>query len=117
MKGQYVLLLFMGKGRRISIGKKGIFRFRRGFYAYVGSAMNSVEKRVARHMRRRKKKHWHIDYLLEHAEVADVIMIPSGTRENECRIASRLMEFFEPVEGFGSSDCRCRAHLFRVGDA
>lgn len=115
MKGSYVLLIRLGKGKRIRIGRLGTLNFRPGFYAYVGSALNGLEARVARHLGSRKRLFWHIDYLLEEAEIEEVFRIESGERL-ECAISKALSERMESVAGFGSSDCRCRSHLFYSGD-
>lgn len=65
MKGSYCLIINVEKDTKIKIGKKlGIINFKKGCYVYVGSAMNSLESRVKRHLSDNKKKHWHIDYLL-----------------------------------------------------
>ena len=60
-----------------------------------------------------KKLHWHIDYLLQRAKLIEVWSVASEERF-ECKwseVASRLSGAQVPVRGFGSSDCRCPAHL------
>ena len=111
---------------RLRIGRLGTFDFPAGWYVYTGSAMNGLRARVARHLRRRtcppkppgrsrKRLHWHVDYLLRRARIADVILQPSPERE-ECRLNARIAALpgaTIPVPGFGSSDCGCPAHLVR----
>jgi len=111
MKGSYILLIELLEDSEIQIGKLGRIGFQKGFYAYVGSAMNNLEKRIERHIRKEKRLFWHIDYLLENAEVREVIYAESNKRE-ECRLAKNLEKYFNPVRGFGSSDCKCKSHLF-----
>ncbi len=112
MKGSYVLILEMDRDSYIQIGKLGKIYFRKGYYAYVGSAMNGIERRVSRHLSDDKKKlHWHIDYLLRFANIVDVFYKESNRKE-ECRIAKEFSKKFTSIYGFGSSDCRCRSHLF-----
>ncbi|MBN2014382.1 MAG: GIY-YIG nuclease family protein [Candidatus Altiarchaeota archaeon] len=111
MKGSYVLLIRVPEDKRINVGRLGELGFQEGYYAYVGSAMNNLERRVERHLRKEKNRHWHIDYLLEHAEVEDVLYMESEKRW-ECRIAQHLKEHFSSVKGFGCGDCGCRSHLF-----
>ncbi len=107
--------MVLDKETTITIGKLGTFQFQKGRYAYVGSAMNGIEQRVARHKRKEKRLHWHIDYLLEHAEIKSVETIMSSTKENECRLARRFLKTHQiPVPGFGSSDCSCKSHLFKI---
>jgi len=95
----------------IKVGKLGIIDFHPGFYAYVGSAQNNLEKRIERHLRVKKKIYWHIDYLLEKAEILNVFQVES-IQKLECIIAEKLSKQFQSVPKFGSSDCRCMSHLF-----
>ncbi len=62
-KGSYLLVLENPQDVTLTIGKLGQVHFLRGWYVYVGSAMNSLEARLKRHQRARKKLFWHIDYL------------------------------------------------------
>lgn len=111
MKGSYILLIELSRDMEIQIGKLGRMEFRKGFYAYVGSAMNNLEKRIERHIRKEKRLFWHIDYLLENARVKEVIYTESSKRE-ECRLAKNLGKYFTSIQNFGSSDCECKSHLF-----
>lgn len=115
MKGIYILLISVTKDTSISIGALGRKDFQEGLYAYVGSAQSNLEKRVERHLRRVKRRFWHIDYLLSNrqAEVLKVFYKKTGRLE-ECRVAERLSEIATPISGFGSSDCACKSHLFRI---
>jgi Uri superfamily endonuclease len=113
MKGQYILLMHLPTDSRIRIGKKGFHDFPKGYYVYVGSAMNSIEKRVERHKRSEKKLFWHIDYFLTKANIVDVRVFESKAKSNECRLAKKMVDIGKVVvDKFGSSDCRCRTHLF-----
>lgn len=110
MKGIYVLLIRVRDDASIDVGKLGTIEFSAGFYAYVGSALNGLDGRIKRHLRINKKRHWHIDYLLEVATIEEVIY--AETEESlECELADSLAEL-EVVEQFGSSDCKCKSHLF-----
>jgi Uri superfamily endonuclease len=115
MKGIYVLLISIAKNISVSVGALGDKSFQEGLYAYVGSAQNNLEKRVERHLRRVKRKFWHIDYLLSNrqTEILRVFYRRAGRLE-ECRIAEKLGEVATPIGGFGSSDCKCKSHLFRI---
>jgi len=114
MRGSYVLILGIPKEMEIQVGKLGRIKFQSGFYAYVGSAMNGLEGRIQRHLRKEKKRFWHIDYLLEKVEIVDIIVLESK-RRTECNIAQNLAREFQPVRKFGSSDCTCAGHLFYLG--
>jgi sugar fermentation stimulation protein A len=111
-RGAYILLLKLDRRKRIQVGKLGDCTFRRGYYLYVGSAMNNLSARIARHARLRKKLHWHIDYLRQEARYVAGLPIRSSKRL-ECVIAQALSErFVGGPSRFGSSDCRCGTHLF-----
>ena len=115
MKGVYVLIIEVKENIRQKIGKLGNISFKKGRYAYVGSAQNNVEKRITRHFSRNKKKHWHIDYLLTNKDVKiDKAFWKEANKAEECKIASLLLKLEEPIKGFGCSDCKCSSHLFRL---
>ncbi len=111
--GVYHLIIRLPRAARVRVGRLGLFTFPAGWYVYTGSAMNGLRARIARHRRRRKKLHWHIDYLLRRAEIVEVIEVPTRRRV-ECarhRHVLRLPGAQVPAPGFGSSDCRCISHL------
>lgn len=114
-KGTYALVLHLEGREEITVGKLGTFTFPVGYYLYVGSALGpgGLEARLARHRRRPKKLRWHIDYLLEHAQLVEVWSAASTDRM-ECvwaQAARELTGSEMPASGFGSSDCRCLSHL------
>lgn len=116
-RGAYILLIRLAHDAEIEVGRLGAFRFRRGEYGYVGSAMAGLDARIARHLRAEKKRHWHIDYLLERASITGVLAVESTTRV-ECDLSDALAcsgASTTPVRRFGSSDCRCRSHLHYFG--
>jgi Uncharacterized conserved protein len=106
----YQLLIRLCLDVRIRIGRLGEFDFPAGFYIYTGSGRRNIEARIARHRRRRKPLHWHIDHLLAHpaAEILDVRLsvLP------ECRL-NQATAGEMPAPGFGASDCHdgCHSHL------
>ncbi len=118
MKGSYILLIRLSEAETISPGSLAEVHFPGGYYAYVGSALSGLESRLNRHLRRDKKRHWHIDYLLPKASITDIIIGETGDRRPEtgdrveCAIARALGSQFDAIPGFGSSDCRCPSHLF-----
>jgi len=107
----YTLILHLPARRSIRVGRLGNITFEPGIYFYVGSGGRSPTSRLARHARKRKRKFWHIDYLTVHSDVIGAIIMESG-KSPECALATAMAEAFPLVEGFGSSDCRCRSHLF-----
>jgi Uri superfamily endonuclease len=110
MRGSYLLLLRLDQ--KVSIKH---WTLEAGIYVYVGSAMGDLSARVARHLRKNKHKHWHIDYLLEHAKVLSVVMLPSERRLEE-EISSALSKKFDGPEGFGSSDLKVKTNLYKLND-
>ena len=115
-RGTYVLVLRLVEETHIRVGRLGEFSFPAGHYLYVGSAQGSggLEARFARHRRAEKRLHWHIDYLTRCADIIDVWYVESP-RRLECVVAEAIAALPDarvPVPGFGSSDCRCPAHLF-----
>ncbi len=62
-RGGYVLILRMERDRLLPFGRDRRSFFPKGFYLYVGSAMTNLTARIERHMRLRKRLHWHIDWL------------------------------------------------------
>jgi Uri superfamily endonuclease len=111
MKGCYILIIGLKKDSITSIGKIGDINFNKGYYIYVGSALNGLTMRIKRHMKKQKKIHWHIDYLLKNAKILDIYYKESKIRE-ECDIAKKLNKYLKNIPGFGCSDCRCESHLF-----
>lgn len=111
-RGSYLLLVEVKREIRLQAGGLPASTFSKGHYVYVGSAMGDLSARLARHQRKTKKFHWHIDYLTAKADRIIPLPIRSSQRL-ECRIAKALSATLEPgPAGFGSSDCRCAAHLF-----
>ncbi len=113
MKGIYVLLINLDKNIKIKIGSLGFLNFKKGLYAYVGSAQNNLEKRVHRHLKKEKNLYWHIDYFLQKAKVVK-IFYKKARKEEECKTAEKLKKNYEFIPKFGCSDCKCKSHLFSV---
>lgn len=105
----YLLHIYLSKPKYIKIGKLGTFTFKKSNYVYVGSAKKNMEKRIARHLRKKKKKFWHIDYLLDFARIKKVwtCHLPE---EKVAEILSNELKI--PVVGFGSSDTKSKSQLF-----
>jgi len=115
MKGSYILLIKLAEEQITTIGSRQNIHFPRGYYAYVGSAMGGFKSRLSRHLQQNKKPHWHIDYLLQKASINGIIRCETMDRI-ECTIAQALSHQLGSVPGFGSSDCKCRSHLFFAPD-
>ncbi len=117
LKGIYVLIIQVSKDVMAQVGALDKLTFKRGLYAYVGSAQNNLEKRVRRHLGKGKRKFWHIDYLLGNDEAKVVgVFHRQADRTEECAVARAIGESGRGVAGFGASDCICKSHLFRIED-
>ncbi len=117
-KGVYQLHLRLDKPKRIKVGKLGVFTFPAGRYIYTGSAMNGLDGRLRRHLKKRKKLHWHIDYLLRYAKIESIFVLETDERV-ECQLNSLTLSLPNAkvvVKGFGCSDCRCPSHLVYFGE-
>ncbi|RLG70580.1 MAG: GIY-YIG nuclease family protein [Methanobacteriota archaeon] len=110
--GSYILYFTIKKSVETPFGRLA------GGFCYVGSARGpgGLWARIRRHLTGRGKRWWHIDYLTQSNRVVHHWV---GVAESlpECEISKGLAELFQPVPGFGSSDCKvCRSHLYRVDD-
>jgi len=111
--GCYVLIFSLPEPVTFASGR---FRGRAvpaGWYAYAGSARGpgGTRARILRHMKKRKKRRWHIDWLTCAREEIFALCFAQGS---ECRLAGALMDagHVSPLPGFGSSDCKvCESHL------
>ena len=104
-QGSYLLVLHAEKDFKISVGKLGEILFEQGYYVYVGSGQNNLDKRVKRHLRKSKKKHWHIDYITPKpmTVVKNYLFRRQDPLENY--LAERLKKISQKaVSGFGASD-------------
>ncbi|MBE0415436.1 MAG: GIY-YIG nuclease family protein [Dehalococcoidia bacterium] len=116
-KGTYALIIALKRETTITVGKLGRrggeneIAFPAGYYIYVGSARGGLYPRVSRHLREGKRLRWHIDYLLEHAKVAEVWWTEDSQECLWACAAKGMPHARILVPGFGSSDCRCPAHL------
>lgn len=113
--GTYILILHLASPVELRVGRLGISHFPVGWYSYVGSALGpgGLAARLTCHLRRRKRLHWHIDYLLAAAELTEIWWTVSPKRQ-ECawaRVLSWLPGATALMPGFGASDCHCPAHL------
>jgi len=116
--GCYSLVISLKRQKTLRVGKLGVARFPKGTYVYTGSAMGGLGARLERHLRRAKKVHWHIDYLLQlsQARIERVILYPPAPQQ-ECRQNQRIAALpgaAVVLTRFGASDCKseCASHLF-----
>jgi len=111
--GTYALVIDLRIGICLRIGKLAIHNFVPGYYVYTGSALGGLSGRLRHHLKLEKRLHWHIDYLLQEAEITQ-IWLALGKCRLECiwnAIVNDLPEAISSISGFGASDCHCSSHL------
>ena len=109
-KGAYALLILLDAPLPVLAGRNAAILLP-GHYIYCGSAKGpaGLAARLARHMRREKAAHWHVDQLTRAGKTLGAWAAPGG---DECALNAALSIFPMPLKGFGSSDCsRCESHL------
>lgn len=118
MKGVYVLEIAVSKDIEVGVGALGKIDFRKGLYAYIGSAQKMLKNRVKRHLNGvRKRNFWHIDYLLNDNSTEVVrVFYKVADKSMECKIAEKLKKKGVPIAKFGCSDCTCKSHLFKINN-
>lgn len=118
MKGVYCLLIRLKKNSAVDVGSLGRLSFEKGNYIYVGSAMNGLENRIARHfqlkaekprakrkdLRKEKKLHWHIDYILasKNAKIEQVFIKETSDKKEECAAAGKVASAGFAVKNSGA---------------
>jgi Uri superfamily endonuclease len=114
--GTYALILQAAREQTIAAGRLGELQVRPGFYAYIGSAFGpgGLRARISRHLRQTSVQHWHIDYLKQAAIIQEAWFSYDPVRKEHAwaQAFQILPDAAIPLLGFGSSDCRCAAHLF-----
>src|SRR5439155_16582715 len=90
-KGTYILIALVLQMKRLKVGRLGTYDIIPGFYAYVGSAFGpgGLRARIYHHLESVAESHWHIEYLLGHAEPVEVWYVLSG-RKLEQHLAELL---------------------------
>ncbi len=111
--GSYVLLLRNEDNKFVEVGKMGRVSFKKGYYVYVGSGMHSLDKRIERHFRKKKKKFWHIDYITPYFMNIERVYTIRRMQKIEPKIADRIEKINKGfIKGFGASDSGKKSHLF-----
>ena len=116
-RGTYLLVLYNDRSFTQEIGSLGERLFKKGYYIYVGSAMKGLEARIRRHLGKKKKFHWHLDYLLpdrmKHVKTYRI----RRQEPLEGAVARGLLGICdEHVPGFGASDSDVVSHFFYFAD-
>jgi len=121
----YNLLLENKTENRIDIGSLGIIHFKKGYFAYTGSAFGKNGfHRIRRHLInfnyddiceldrvvKNYKEWWHIDYLKGYMDIIGFFLSKTD-KKMECTVANFLSDELNGIDGFGCSDCGCHTHL------
>lgn len=112
--GTYILVLRCSSSRAVRIGRLGRLQLRPGYFLYIGSAFGpgGLRARIEHHSRRAVRPHWHVDYLRRYTRL-EAVWYCGQHREHELAETVGALPGAEiALPGFGSSDCRCRTHLF-----
>jgi Uri superfamily endonuclease len=116
LPGTYALIFSAYIEGLLKIGKLGTLQLKPGFYIYVGSAFGpgGLKARIAHHCRKAVRPHWHIDYLGYSLHLTETWYTydPVHREHQWAQTLSTTRGATVPLAGFGSSDCRCKAHLF-----
>ena len=108
------------------MGRLGFQRFPRGYYTYTGSALgkgaSSLNQRVSRHLRKKKRNFWHIDFVLANENMTLTTVVAVQTHKKlECTL-NRLIKMGGGAKivakTFGAADCKgnCGSHLLFFGE-
>jgi Uri superfamily endonuclease len=114
MKGAYIFVLTLDSFVELQLSRTR-WELNPGTYAYIGSGMGSLEKRVERHFSVNKRVRWHIDYLTCYGKPLFAILIPSKEKIEE-KISLAFQSYFRCVEGFGASDLKVKSNLYIIDD-
>lgn len=110
--GTYALVLLMEREKRLRVGALGETDFPEGHYVYVGSARRGLRPRVMRHLAKKKRLRWHVDWLTSLPGCRPFAVMWTSRIGVECGVALLLRRAADGyVPRFGSTDCGCASHL------
>jgi sugar fermentation stimulation protein A len=114
--GIYLVVATLKRPANLRVRSGRVFKLPAGNYGYAGSARGGLAPRLARHLKKDKTPHWHVDFLLTRARVSTIVCTVT-TEKLECDFERRLAAGLAGVPGFGASDCGCPSHLFYAANA
>ena len=100
--GIYALVLYIERSIVLKVGKLGDCIFQKGIYVYVGSARGkastSLKWRILRHLRKKKRLKWHIDFLLSSSYVhVRAIIFAVTSNDLERRVLDIVISAFRSL--------------------
>ena len=110
----YVLVIEKTGSSRVRMRHETIC-MEKGLYLYVGSAKRGLEHRLARHIKKRKRRFWHIDYITSRrdAVVRAIYLAPYPECETLGEVSQSGTLFGRKL---GSSDCKCPSHFVKLNE-
>ncbi|MGC8573176.1 MAG: DUF123 domain-containing protein [Caldisphaera sp.] len=105
-KGVYLIVFKIIKGFNCIINKK-FYIFDKGYLLYIGSAGNGLRNRLKRHVNKKGKLRWHIDYI-SHRKETDAVILFYKEGNFGVKFEDKLSEYFystlKNVDYLGSTD-------------
>ncbi|MCI4439290.1 DUF123 domain-containing protein [archaeon] len=118
-KGSYSIILKLNSNKKLKVGALKTIFLSRGFYVYNGSAysVGGLASRIKHHLKKRKKLHWHIDYLTScgKCKVLRIIVCKKRNLERDVSLEMLKEQEFIGIPKFGSTDDKvAKTHLFLI---
>lgn len=118
-RSSYSIILRLNSNKKLEVGSLGTIFLVKGFYVYNGSAYGTggLASRIKHHVKKRKKLHWHIDYLTSDNECKILRVIAFKKRNLERKVSLEMLREreFVGIPKFGSTDDKiARTHLFLI---
>lgn len=118
-KGSYSIILKLNHDQKLKVGSLKTILLRKGFYVYNGSAYGSggLASRIKHHVKKRKRLHWHIDYVTTSDECKILRVITCKRKNLERSVSLEMLKGkdFVGIPKFGSTDDKiAKTHLFLI---
>ncbi|MBO3763117.1 MAG: GIY-YIG nuclease family protein [Candidatus Brockarchaeota archaeon] len=119
-KGSYSIIFKLIINKKLEVGTLKTTFLSRGFYVYNGSAYGSggLMSRIKHHVEKKKRRHWHMDYVTSSSKCKILKIIVCKKRNIERRISLEMLEekdSFIGIPKFGATDDKVsKTHLFLI---
>lgn len=119
-KGSYSIIFKLSNDEKLEIGALRTIFLNRGFYVYNGSAYGAggLRSRIKHHVEKKKRLHWHIDYVTSSGKCKILKVIACKKRNLERSASLEMLEEKESFVGiprFGATDDKAaKTHLFLI---
>ena len=116
--GTYALVYRCDAPFWTGVGKLGQVFLCAGHWIYIGSAFGpgGLKSRLGHHLKPSAHPHWHLDYVKHALEPVEIWFTTAIDKREHiwAKDLSHLRGAGCPIDGFGASDCACRAHLIHL---